>query len=135
MSDGTPSNVQPDLLVRRLEALFRGVLPIQVNSALKLAFRAHLGQFRDDGTPYVVHPLRVCCLLAEEMHLRDLKTLCTALLHDAIEDSAAVSLDEIATQCGPVIAELVRVLTKLPKQGKTRSEVNAEYLPTHHSVP
>jgi (p)ppGpp synthase/HD superfamily hydrolase len=69
------------------------------------------------------------------MDVRDLKTLCVALLHDAVEDSATVTLDEIATECSPAVAELVHVLTKPPKQGKTYAEVNAVYFPRIAQFP
>jgi len=94
-----------------------------------------MGQSRDDGTPYVLHPLRVASMLVEEMDVRDFKTLCVALLHDAVEDSAMVTLDEIAAECSPAIAELVRVLTKPPKQGRTHAEINSVYFPRIAQFP
>jgi guanosine-3',5'-bis(diphosphate) 3'-pyrophosphohydrolase len=129
---------QPDQLRRRLEALLVGVHPEQMaalQNALNLAFRAHAGQTRDDGSPYVQHPLRVASLLVEEMDVRDLKTLCAALLHDVVEDSATITLDEIAAECSPTVAELVRVLTKPPKQGRTHAEINAAYFPRIAEYP
>ncbi len=95
-----------------------------VQRAYHLAVRAHDGQFRDgSGQPYIIHPLQVALILAEEMGHTDSCVLCVALLHDVIEDSD-IPLAEVQRACGAQVTEAVRLLTKpLPTESKaTRDE-------------
>ena len=63
----------------------------RLDNAIKLATETHSGQTDLGGYPYILHPLRVLC--AVEKHIRDMKVsdrdsiLCSAVLHDVIEDS------------------------------------------------
>src|ERR1051326_5241074 len=77
--------------------------------AFELAQRAHEGQFRLSGEPYIEHPVAVAGVLAE-LHL-DADTLAAALLHDTVEDTA-VTLDDLGQQFGPTVARLVEGVTK-----------------------
>jgi len=84
----------------------------QVYRAYEVAHEAHTGQTRDEGTPYIVHPIRVAVSLVDELNLYSPKLICSALLHDVIEDSA-ITRDEVAQMFGEQIAEVVWLLTKL----------------------
>jgi GTP pyrophosphokinase len=92
--------------------------------AFELAERAHSGQFRLTGEPYVEHPLAAAVLLSE---LRlDAETLAAALLHDTVEDTD-VTLDDIREEFGETIARLVEGVTKLGKiHVHTREQAQAE---------
>lgn len=80
--------------------------------AYELAARAHGGQLRKSGEPYLVHPLATGYILA---CLRlDVPLIIGALLHDVPEDTA-VTLEEIEKQFGPDVAGLIRGITKLGK--------------------
>ena len=58
----------------------------QVLKAFELADKAHEGQFRASGEPYIMHPLAVADILA---HLQiDHITLMAALMHDVVEDTS-----------------------------------------------
>lgn len=57
----------------------------QTLNALAIARRMHAGQTRRDGTPYILHPLKVCSTLIN-YGIKDDFTLAAALLHDVIED-------------------------------------------------
>lgn len=71
---------------------------------------AHDGITRKSGEPYILHPISVSCILA---HMRlDAETLMAALLHDVIEDTD-VNKDDISSQFGKTVAELVDGVTKL----------------------
>ena len=74
--------------------------------------RAHAGQFRKDGKPYITHPLAVAEILAEWR--LDAQTLIAALLHDVVEDTGITSA-EIAREFGKSVAALVDGVTKLDK--------------------
>ena len=72
--------------------------------------RAHRGQVRVSGEPYLVHPLEVARILAE-MRLDEI-AITTGLLHDLLEDTM-VSEAELEEQFGEHITSLVRALTKI----------------------
>ncbi len=72
--------------------------------------RAHEGQHRKSGEPYIHHPLEVARVLAE-MHM-DYPTLAAALLHDVIEDTPTLK-NEIQKKFGKGVAELVDGVSKL----------------------
>jgi GTP pyrophosphokinase len=80
--------------------------------AYELAEAAHAGQLRDNGAPYIVHPLAVANILAG--YKLDIGSIVTALLHDVIEDTK-ISLPEITRQFGADIAGLVDGVTKLTR--------------------
>jgi GTP pyrophosphokinase len=83
-----------------------------IERAYQVAERAHEGQTRKSGEPYITHPLAVAQILA------DLgigaKTIAAALLHDTVEDTG-YSLDELRRDFGDEIAMLVDGVTKLDK--------------------
>ena len=95
-----------------------------VRQAYICAEKAHEGQFRRSGEPYIIHPLAVAKILAG---LRmDPQTLMAALLHDVIEDTD-VAKEELAAQFGDVVAELVDGVSKLTQiEFKSKAEAQAE---------
>ncbi|MEW6126645.1 MAG: HD domain-containing protein [Acidobacteriota bacterium] len=82
-----------------------------VQRAYEVAEKAHTGQRRDEGTAYIVHPVRVAVTLVDELDMYSPKLICSALLHDVIEDSPTTRA-EIAAGFGEEIAEIVWLLTK-----------------------
>lgn len=96
----------------------------QVEAAFVLAERAHAGQMRSSGEPYITHPVAVSGILAD-MAL-DHETLMAALLHDVIEDTE-YDKDDIEIAFGGVVAELVEGVSKLDKlKFETKQEAQAE---------
>ncbi|MEK6608524.1 MAG: bifunctional (p)ppGpp synthetase/guanosine-3',5'-bis(diphosphate) 3'-pyrophosphohydrolase, partial [Myxococcota bacterium] len=95
-----------------------------VKQAYVFASKAHDGQMRRSGEPYVVHPLGVTSIIAD---LRlDVPSLCAGLLHDCVEDTHA-TLDDIKNLFGEEIAFLVDGVTKLGKiPWNTKEERQAE---------
>ncbi len=83
-----------------------------IDRAYALAAQAHATQKRDNGDPYITHPLAVAEILAG-YHL-DVASICTALLHDTVEDTGVTS-QEIESRFGPAIAGLVDGVTKLTR--------------------
>jgi guanosine-3',5'-bis(diphosphate) 3'-pyrophosphohydrolase len=95
-----------------------------IEGAYTLAEKAHEGQKRHTGEPYITHPLAVAKILAE-MHM-DAPTIIAAILHDALEDTHLKKQD-IAHQFGPEIANLVDGVTKLTQiEFETRAQAQAE---------
>lgn len=83
-----------------------------VEKAFKVALKAHEKQLRDNGAPYIVHPLAVANVLAE---LRvDTYSIVTGLLHDTVEDTE-ITRDFLEKEFGPVVSELVDGVTKLTR--------------------
>jgi GTP pyrophosphokinase len=75
-----------------------------------VAQHAHRGQTRASGEPYFQHSLSVANILAG---LRlDYETLAAAVLHDVLEDTP-VTLEELETDFGPIVAKLVDGVTKM----------------------
>ncbi len=95
-----------------------------VEKAYNFAEKAHHGQLRSSGEPYMIHPTAVSQTLAD---LRlDIPSIATGLLHDTVEDTHA-TLEEIEKEFGKDIAELVDGVTKLSKiTFKTSEEKQAE---------
>jgi GTP pyrophosphokinase len=102
-----------------------------VKEAYEFAARAHRGQVRKNGEPYLEHPLSAAMILAE-LHL-DAETLAAALLHDVPED-CGISLEEIGAKFDLPVVKLVDGVTKLNKlanrarTGEAKSKVQAENL-------
>lgn len=95
-----------------------------VRKAYVFSSKAHTGQKRLSGEPYMVHPLWVARLLAG-MQL-DIPTVVTGLLHDTVEDTL-VTLEEVQEVFGGDIARLVDGVTKLGKiQFSSRETRQAE---------
>ena len=82
-----------------------------VGRAYEVAEAAHAGQMRDEGTPYIVHPVRVAVSLVDELEIYSPQLICGALLHDVIEDSPTTR-EDIAEMFGEEIAHIVWLLTK-----------------------
>jgi GTP pyrophosphokinase len=95
-----------------------------VRLAYRFADEAHLGQVRNNGEPYITHPIAVAAQCADWK--LDAQALMAALLHDAMEDCGVTKIDLIE-RFGSPVAELVDGLTKLDKlHFNTREESQAE---------
>jgi (p)ppGpp synthase/HD superfamily hydrolase len=89
-----------------------------------VASRAHEGQRRKDGAPYIVHPLRVAVCVVEELGKAEDDLVAAALLHDTVEDTP-LTLGEVEKLAGPRVRGLVDLLTK-PKL-KDKAELDRIY--------
>ncbi|MGI6124648.1 MAG: RelA/SpoT family protein, partial [Acetivibrionales bacterium] len=92
--------------------------------AYNVSTKAHEGQERVSGDPYIVHPVEVGCILAElEM---DDSSIAAGILHDTLEDTT-FTYEQIKKQFSTEIAELVEGVTKLTKIPYTsKQEIQAE---------
>lgn len=94
--------------------------------AVEFATRAHDGQLRASGEPYIVHPLGVAHTLAEWK--MDIDTVVTGVLHDTVEDTD-VTVEAIEATFGANVAHLVDGVTKVNKARSGMKDID-EYLPT-----
>ena len=91
----------------------------RIRAACDCADRAHGGQKRRDGSPYVTHPIAAAMITAE-MGL-DEDSIVSALLHDCIEDTS-LTHEDIAKQFGTNVANIVEGVTKLTRVQYTSKE-------------
>ncbi|WP_373461424.1 bifunctional (p)ppGpp synthetase/guanosine-3',5'-bis(diphosphate) 3'-pyrophosphohydrolase [Pseudoroseomonas cervicalis] len=105
-------------LARRVAAYDPRADMALIEAAYNLAATAHASQSRENGDPYITHPLAVAGILAG--YRLDTATIATALLHDVVEDTS-YSLGELEKRFGADIARLVDGVTKL-----TRLELQSE---------
>ena len=98
-----------------------------IEKAYRIAFKAHEGQLRKSGEPYIIHPLCVAIILAD-LEL-DKETIVSGLLHDAVEDTV-MTTEEIAEEFSQEVALLVDGVTKLGQlsYSKDKIEIQAENL-------
>lgn len=95
-----------------------------LENALEFAWKAHEGQKRESGEPYITHPMGVADILIDLG--MDIATICAALLHDVLEDTS-ISEENLKKDFGEEICELVKGVTKLDKiVFKSKEEEQAE---------
>ena len=82
----------------------------KITQAYKVAEKAHEGQLRTSGDPYITPPLAVAAILLD--YCMDTDTICAALLHDTVEDTD-VTLDELRKKFGEDVALMVDGVTKI----------------------
>ena len=92
---------------------YRPATPLKlIEDAFQFALKAHEGQFRETGDPYIMHPLTVALILAEMRS--DMESIAAGILHDVVEDTPH-TLEEITARFGNEIAQLVDGVTKIEK--------------------
>jgi len=97
-----------------------------VKKAYDIAYKAHEGQFRLSGEPYIIHPLEVAITLA--LLRLDIPTICAALLHDVVEDTD-YSMEYLAGEFNDEVAMLVDGVTKISSlKNRSKSHAQAETL-------
>lgn len=107
-----PSDNALELLQRTVRKHHPKADSAMIERAHNVAARAHQGQTRQSGEPYITHPLAVAQILAE-LGIGPV-TIAAALLHDTVEDTP-YSLDQLRDDFGAEIAMLVDGVTKLDK--------------------
>jgi len=110
----SPPQFHPELrgLLARVASYDSKADPALIDDAYGVAEQAHAAQKRDNGEPYITHPLAVANILAG--YKLDSASIITALLHDTVEDTS-VSLADIQKRFGPEVAGLVDGVTKLTR--------------------
>lgn len=93
----------------------------KIRKALTLAVEAHARQHRDDGAPYVIHPIRMSLSLIRDFGFTSPALICAALLHDVVEDTS-VSLEHIKKIFGVTVATHVRDVSDVRPQDETEPQ-------------
>ena len=103
-------NQTTEALFERLSARFDGDEINLLRKAYALARTAHEGQFRKGGEPYIMHPVAVATIIAEDF-MMDANSVAAGFLHDVVEDTDT-TIDDIRREFGDDVAFLVQVVTK-----------------------
>ena len=122
MSDSSITVINPeaekDQILKAYRALLRALRPSlgkgdkkMIREAFDMAMEAHKDMRRKTCEPYILHPLAVAQICAEEIGLGPLAIVC-ALLHDTVEDTH-LTLDDLKNAFGEKAASIVDGLTKI----------------------
>jgi (p)ppGpp synthase/HD superfamily hydrolase len=111
-----------DTFHNRLTAHLSPSQQLDVKLAYCLAKFGHRAQLRKElveGKPtrYFEHVRRVAIILMDEMKIMDHNMIIAALLHDSIEDTKDLTPELLEHCFGPEVVSLVRILSKVPKEG------------------
>lgn len=74
------------------------------NKAMRIAYNAHHGQYDVNGVPYIFHPYHVAEQMTDEI------TVCTALLHDVVEDTD-ITVEQLEKDFPKEVTDALRLLT------------------------
>ena len=97
-------------LINKVKSYNKFLNPETLSKAYEFALKAHKTQKRDEGVPYIIHPVAVADILTD-LKL-DSATIATGLLHDTIEDTHA-TYKTIKEEFGQEVADLVEGVTKI----------------------
>lgn len=96
----------------------------EIRKAFEIAAEAHKDMRRKSGEPYILHPLSVARIAAEEIGLGTTSIVC-ALLHDVVEDTHW-TLKDIEREFGSKVADIINGLTKISDVSGQSNSVQAE---------
>ncbi len=111
-------------LIDQIKSYNRFLNSESLSKAYNFALEAHQNQRRDEGVPYIIHPVAVAKILTE-LKL-DSATITTGLLHDTIEDTN-VTYETVKKEFGEEVANLVEGVTKISAlEDKASTDSKAE---------
>ena len=113
---------QVDDLLARLARRFSAEDIQRIGDAYTLAREAHKEQRRKSGEPYIMHPVAVAKIVAEELRL-GANPIIAAFLHDVVEDTP-YTIENIRERFGDDVAFLVDVVTKKKSNVKSSSQID-----------
>ena len=114
-----------DQLFERMEQKMSSHEVDRLRSAFEFAREAHSPQKRKSGEPYIIHPVCVARIVAEELEL-GADPIIAAFLHDVVEDTH-YTIDDIRERFGDDVAFLVGVVTKEKKEKYVQSKQVENY--------
>jgi len=108
-------------LIKQIKSYNKFLNSETLNKAYNFALKAHQHQKREEGVPYIIHPVAVAKILTE-LKL-DSATITTGLLHDTIEDTK-VTYESVKKEFGEEVANLVEGVTKISELETKASKVS-----------
>lgn len=112
-------------LLHRAQVFYEEDQLLELDHAIDIATKAHEGQKRKSGEPYITHPLTVASILIDWG--MDIDSVLAGVLHDTVEDTS-LTLDDIEKHFGKEVAFLVDGVTKV-SQARAGMQDLTEYLP------
>lgn len=100
----------------------------RIEAAFRFAAAAHEGQARDEGTPFIDHPVRVARILWEELGSRDVDIIVAALNHDVLEDCDWLDEEVLSGALGQRATSLIRDVTKPAVPDEEKAARDRTYL-------
>ena len=127
------------LIRNSIDGLFQRMAPrstesemMRMRAAYELAAEAHKKQRRKSGEPYIIHPIAVAAIVAEELELGE-NPIISAFLHDVVEDTE-YTVEDIRERFGDDVAFLVDTVTKRKKDSYEHSKQVDNYRQILESV-
>ncbi len=112
-------------LLERAQPFYEENELLELEDAINVASKAHKGQKRKSGEPYIIHPLSVAATLIDWG--MDIDTVLAGVLHDTVEDTET-TLEDLESKFGKDVAFLVDGVTKV-SQARAGMQDLTEYLP------
>ncbi len=97
-------------------------------NAFRYAVAAHASQFRDEGSPFIDHPVSVAVILSEKLGCRDVDVLIAALNHDVLEDCDWLCRRDVAGAIGERATAFVEEVTKEQVAAEEKPARDERYL-------
>jgi (p)ppGpp synthase/HD superfamily hydrolase len=107
----------------------------QIERAFQFAAAAHAGQVRDEGTPFIEHPVAVAVLLWQELGCRDTDVILAALMHDVLEDCDWLDAGVLSGVIGERATRMVVDVTKKRVTDGEKPARDAAYLAALRMLP
>lgn len=107
----------------------------RLEAAYRFAEAAHRGHVRDEGTPYIDHPVRVALILWEEIGVRDVDLIIAAFNHDVLEDCDWLDEGVLSGALGERATSLIADVTKPQVPEEQKAARDRAYLDGLRSLP
>ena len=108
---------EPEVLYKDLVVSMKKTHPsdelTMVEKAFNMAYKAHDGQYRKSGEPYIIHPICVAIILSEMQS--DTETIIAGLFHDIVTESTLLTINQVTAQFSNEIGLLIDEVTKFNK--------------------
>ena len=121
-----------DELLERLSRRLSAEDIRRIGEAYKLAREAHKSQRRKSGEPYIIHPIAVAKIVAEELRL-GANPIIAAFLHDVVEDTQ-YTIEDIKEMFGDDVAFLVNVVTKKKKKNTAAAPTSSSQIDNYKQM-
>jgi (p)ppGpp synthase/HD superfamily hydrolase len=128
-----PPNPSPDLV--GILAMLPSEDAERLLHAFQVAHAAHAGQLRDEGTPFIDHPVAVTTILWRELGCREIDILLAAMTHDVLEDCPDWTEETLGDLIGSRATDLVLAVTKVQQKDETNAQRDRRYLDNLHDAP
>ena len=107
----------------------------EITRAYRFAEASHAKHTRDEGTPFIEHPLRVASILVGELGCCDQDVIKAAFNHDVLEDCPAITMAKLTEVIGPRACAMVVDVTKIQVPSEQKAARDRAYLDRLSGLP